>query len=85
MLEKEAGGRGEKVTAELKRNDIGLLINLLTQEIYRVGETKEKYGFFDPSYFCHLVYVRNKLEKMPVAEELPRVFSDFISGKEREG
>jgi hypothetical protein len=64
------------VTVELKRDDIGLLIGLLTQDIDRVGEMKEKYGFCDPSYFYRLVDMRNKLLAMPVAEELPAGFND---------
>jgi len=64
------------VTVELKRDDIGLLISLLTQEVDRVGEVKEKYGSCDPSHFFHLVDMRNRLLAMPVAEELPAAFSD---------
>lgn len=70
------------MTAELKRDDIGLMINLLTQEIDRVGEVKEKYGFYDPSYFYHLVDTRNKLLMLPVTEEVPAAFSEFFSDKE---
>ncbi len=64
------------MTVELKRDDISLLISLLTQEIDKVGETKEEYGFCDPSYFYHLIDMRNKLLAMPVAEELPATFTD---------
>ena len=61
---------------ELKRDDIGLLISLVTQDIDRAGEVKEEYGFCDPSYFYHLVDIRNKLLVMPVAKELPGGFND---------
>ncbi len=64
------------MTVELKRDDISLLISLLTRDIDRVGEMKEKYGFCDPLYFYRLVDMRNKLLAMPVAEELPVGFSD---------
>ncbi len=64
------------MTVELKRDDIGLLIGLLTQDIDRVGEVKEKYGFCDPSYFYRLVDMRNKLLAIPAAEELPAAFND---------
>ncbi len=38
------------MTVELKRDDIGLLISLLTRDMDRIGEVKEKYGFCDPLY-----------------------------------
>jgi len=41
-----------------------------------VGEVKEKYGFYDPGYFYHLVDIRNKLMAMPLDEELPSSISD---------
>ena len=61
---------------ELKRDDIGSLISLVSQEIDRVGEAKEKYGCCDPSYFYHLVDIRNKLLAVPLDTELPSGFSD---------
>ena len=64
------------MTVELKRDDIGLPISLLTQEIDRVGEVKGKYGSCDPSYFYRLVDMRDKLLAMPVAEESAVAFSD---------
>jgi len=69
------------VTVELKRDDIGLLISLLTQDIERVGEVKEKYGFCDSSYFYRLVDMRNKLLAIPVVEELPAGFNDKEVGE----
>jgi len=86
VLEKEARGRGEKVTVKLERDDISLLISLLNQEIDRAGEVKEEYGFCDPSYFYRLVDMCNKLLAIPVAEELPAAFNDkeweeFFTGK----
>ena len=64
------------MTVELKRDDISLLLSLLTRDMDRVGEVKEKYGFCDPSYFYRLVDMRNKLLAIPVAEELPAGFND---------
>ena len=64
------------MTMELKRDDIGLLISLISQEVDRVGKAKEEYGFCDPSYFYHLIDIRNKLLAMPLDTELPSVFSD---------
>ncbi len=69
------------MTVELKRDDISLLISLLTRDMDRVGEVKEKYGFCDPSYFYRLVDMRNKLLAMPVVEELPAGFSDKEVGE----
>jgi len=64
------------VTVELKQDDIGLLISLLTQEIDRVGEVEEKYGFCDLSHFFRMVDTRTKLLDMPVDGELQAGFSD---------
>ncbi len=74
------------MTVELKRDDVGLLITLLTQEIDKAGVAQEKNGFHDPSYFYRLVDIRNKVLVMPVAEELPAGFSDkeweeFFTGR----
>ena len=33
---------------ELEKNDVKTLISLVTEEIDRVGEVKEKYGFYRP-------------------------------------
>ena len=41
-----------------------------------MGEVKEKYGFYDPGYFYHLVDIRNRLMAMPLDEELPSSISD---------
>ena len=70
------------MTVELKRDDICLLISLLTQGIERAGEVKEKYGSCDPSYFYRLVDMRNKLLAIPAAEELPAAFYDNDNDKE---
>ncbi len=77
------------MAVELKRDDIGLLIALLTQEIDRVGEAKEKCGFHDPSYFYRLVDMRSKLLAMPADGEIQDGFSDkewekFFTGKKVE-
>lgn len=45
----------------LKRADIDLLITLVSEEIHRVGEAKERHGSGDPDYFYRLVDIRNKL------------------------
>ena len=59
------------MTVELRRNDIGLLITLLTQEIDSVGEAKEKCAIGVPSYFYRLIDIRNRLLAMYVDDELP--------------
>ena len=64
------------MAVELKKNDVKTLISLVTEEIDRVGEVKEKYGFYDPGYFYHLVDMRNRLMAMPLDEELPSSISD---------
>jgi len=60
---------------ELKRDEINLLINLLTQQMDRVGAAKEQYGFYNSSYFYRLVDIRNKLLAVPVAKRTPVHFS----------
>ena len=70
----------------MKKQDIKTLISLVTEEIDRVGEVKERYGFCDLAYFYHLVDIRNKLLMMPVEEELKSIFSnqewqDIFKGK----
>ena len=76
-MEKQERDRGNKVAMELKQDDIGLVISLVSQEIGRVGKAKEKYGCCDPSYFYHLVDIRNKLLAVPLdTEQLPSGFSD---------
>lgn len=42
------------MTVELNERDIKALVNLVTTEIDRVGEAKEKHGFGDLGYFYHL-------------------------------
>jgi len=64
------------MTVELDKNSIKTLIGLITVEIDRLGEAKEKYGFYDPGYFYKLVDIRSKLMAMPLAEELPSAFSN---------
>ena len=64
------------MTVELDKNSIKTLIGLITVEIDRVGEAKEKYGFYDPGYFYKLVDIRSKLMAMPLTEELPSAFSN---------
>ncbi len=64
------------MTVELKRDDIGLLISLTSQEVDRVGKAKEEYGFCDPSYFYHLIDIRYKLLAMPLDTDFLSGFSD---------
>jgi len=68
------------VTVELKKNDIKTLIGLVTrridQEIGRVGNAKENFGFYDLGYFYHLIDIRNKLLAMPSGTEMPTGLSD---------
>jgi len=71
---------------ELKRHDIKTLIGLVTEQIDRVGEAKEKHGFCDLGYFYHLVDIRNKLMAMPLDEELAASISqekwqEFLESK----
>ena len=59
------------MTVELDKNSIKTLIGLVSVEIDRLGEAKEKYGFYDPGYFYKLVDIRNKLMATPLDEEPP--------------
>ena len=59
------------MTAELRKHDIKTLISLVTLEIDRLGEEKEKCGCHDPCYFYHLIDMRNKLMAMPLDGEPP--------------
>jgi len=68
--------RGSEVVVELKRNDVKTLIGLVTEELGRVGEVKDKYGFCDPGYFYPMVDIRNRLMAMPLDTELPPCISD---------
>jgi len=61
---------------ELKRKDISLLINLLTQQIDSVNEAKERHALYGLSRFYRLVDMRNKLLAVPVTEKLTVAFSD---------
>ena len=54
---------------ELKKDDIKTLIALVSQEIDRIGEAREKHGFYDPGYFYQLIDIRNKLLATPLDEE----------------
>ena len=64
------------MAVELKKQDVKTLISLVTEEIDRVGEVKEKNGFNDPAYFYRLVDIRNRLMAMPLVEELPSSITD---------
>jgi len=56
------------------KHDVKTLIDLLTLEIDRLGEAKEKCGCGDPSYFYHLIDIRNRLLVLPPdAEPLPHL------------
>jgi len=59
------------VAVGFKQNDIKTLINLVTSEIDRVGEAREKHGFSNPSYFYHLVDIRNRLLAMSPTSAKP--------------
>lgn len=61
------------MTVELKKNDIKTLISLVSQEIDRIGEVKEKHGCRDPCYFYHLIDIRNKLLTLPLDAGSPRL------------
>ena len=66
---------------EIKKDDIKTLIALVTQEIDRVGEAREKHGFYDSGYFYHLIDIRNKLLAMPFGEEpLPSISDEEWQG-----
>ena len=54
---------------ELKKQDIKTLIGLVSQEIDRVGEAREKHGFYDSGHFYHLIDIRNKLMATPLDKE----------------
>ena len=71
---------------ELKKHDTKTLKGLVSGEIDRVGEARERHCFYDPGYFYHLIDIRNKLLAMPFAEEPPSSISDeewweFLRGK----
>ena len=76
------GDRGLQMTVELNKDDIKMLVNLVTAEIDKVGEAKEKHGFGDLGYFYHLVDMRNKLLAMS-GKEMP-VLSTFSDKEWRE-
>ena len=61
---------------ELKKHDTKTLIALVSQEIDRVGESREKYGFCDSGHFYHLIDIRNKLMAMPFGEKPSSSISD---------
>jgi len=54
---------------ELKKQDIKTLIGLVSGEIDRVGEAREKHGFCDSGYFYQLIDIRNRLMATPLDEE----------------
>jgi len=64
------------VTAKLRERDVKTLIGLLTLEIDRLGEAKEKCGCGDPGYFYHLIDIRNRLLTLPSDAELPPHLQD---------
>jgi len=64
------------VTAKLRERDVKTLIGLLTLEIDRLGEAKEKCGCGDPSYFYHLIDIRNRLLTFPSDAEPPPHLQD---------
>ena len=61
---------------ELKKHDIKTLIGLVSEETDRIGEAKEKHGFYDSGYFYQLIDIRNKLMAMPFGEEPSSSISD---------
>jgi len=54
---------------ELRKDDAKTLIDLVSQEINRVGEAKKKHGFYDSGHFYHLIDIRNRLMAAPLDEE----------------
>ena len=60
------------MTAELKRHDVRALRSVVTLELDRLGEAKEKCGYRDPGCFYRLIDIRNRLLALPLdAEPLP--------------
>jgi len=64
------------MVVELTSPDIKILVGLVTEEIERIAEARERNGFYDLGFFYHLVDVRNRLLAMPVNEELPSIITD---------
>ncbi len=64
------------MTAELKKHDVKTLISMVTLEIDRLGEAKEKCGCGDPGCFYHLIDIRNRLMVLPQDAEPPPHPSD---------
>ena len=64
------------MVSELRKHDIKTLIKLVTEEIDRAGEEKEKYGCGDLGCFYHLIDIRNRLMAMPLDAEPPPHPSD---------
>ena len=73
---KKTRKREPKVTVELTKHHVGTLIGLVTEEIDRVTEAKEKHGSHDANYFYHLIDMRNKLLAMISEEELTASISE---------
>ena len=61
---------------ELKKHDIKMLLDLVSEETDRVGEAKKKHGFYDSGYFHHLIDMRNKLMARSLDEEPTLSISD---------
>jgi len=64
------------VTAKLKKHDVKTLISVVTPELDRLGEEKEKCGCGDPGCFYRLIDIRNRLMALPLDAEPPRNPSD---------
>ncbi len=64
------------MTAELKKHDVKTLISLVTLELDRLGEEKEKCGYHDLGCFYHLIDIRNRLMVLPLDAEPPPHPSD---------
>ena len=62
--------------SELKKHDAKTLISMVTLEMDRLGEAKEKCGCGDPGYFYHLIDIRNRLMALPLDAEPPPHPSD---------
>ena len=64
------------MTAELKKHDVKTLISMVTLELDRLGEAKEKCGCRDPGCFYRLIDIRNRLMALPLDAEPPPHPSD---------
>ena len=62
--------------SELRKHDIKTLISMVTLEMDRLGEAKEKCGCRDSGCFYRLIDIRNRLMALPLDAEPPPHPSD---------